>query len=127
MSIWKVFSVILLFFSSCSGNLEKSPWHYITLLYKDIPEFQALKTQTISLSYTPTEYIFSLGQTIPTITANATGTIQNCTISPELPQGLTLGSTDCSISGTVTALLDKTIFTGEHHYAIIFNKQTKNI
>lgn len=24
-------------------------------------------------------------------------------------------------------ILDKTIFTGEHHYAIIFNKQTKNI
>ncbi|MCB1144999.1 MAG: putative Ig domain-containing protein [Leptospiraceae bacterium] len=55
-----------------------------------------------ALTYSSSSYTFTKNVLITTITPTYTGTITSCTSNPTLPSGLTLNSSNCSISGTPT-------------------------
>ncbi|HEX7368691.1 MAG TPA: autotransporter domain-containing protein [Rhodanobacteraceae bacterium] len=58
-----------------------------------------------SLTYSPSAYIFTKGQASTTATPTYSGgSLTGCTVSPALPAGLAISSSDCVISGTPTAL-----------------------
>jgi len=58
-----------------------------------------------NISYTGSPFIFTLNSPITTLSAtNTGGAPTSCSIAPALPAGLTISNTDCSISGTPTAL-----------------------
>ncbi len=68
--------------------------------------------QAPQLQFFPTSYSFSVGGTINDVTPfNTGGTIQNCTVDPALPDGLTLGATTCVISGTPTVAAPSASYT----------------
>lgn len=64
-----------------------------------------------TLSYSNTPYTFDQNSTITTITPTITGTITSCISLPDLPAGLVLDTTTCSISGMPTSALTATGFT----------------
>ena len=52
-----------------------------------------------------------VNQSITPITFSTTGTIDSCTVSPTLPTGLSIMSSNCTISGTATVVTATTVFT----------------
>jgi hypothetical protein len=64
-----------------------------------------------SLTYSGSPYSFTLSTSVGTITpTNAGGAVTSCTSSPTLPAGLSLAS-NCSFSGTPTAVTATTSYT----------------
>ena len=65
----------------------------------------------IALNYSGSPFTFTQGTAISTITSAVTGTVSSCTSSPNLPTGLILNNTTCSISGTPTTFQTTTNYT----------------
>ncbi|PKA15712.1 putative Ig domain-containing protein [Leptospira haakeii] len=64
-----------------------------------------------SLKYLTGTYTLTQNTTISTITPSYTGTITNCTSSPDLPTGLALNTSNCAISGTPTTPQSTSTYT----------------
>ncbi|MEM7181228.1 MAG: putative Ig domain-containing protein [Spirochaetota bacterium] len=65
----------------------------------------------VTLSYIGSPYTFAAGTAIATQTPNISGTISSCNISPALPTGLSLDTTNCAISGTPSSSQTATSYT----------------
>ncbi|MCP5513420.1 MAG: putative Ig domain-containing protein [Leptospiraceae bacterium] len=111
--------VLLSFFGffTCNPSLEKS----------NVPLINLLKVRSssnsISLNYTNSPYVFTLNESIAKISPEVSGTITSCTSEPSLPEGLTLGQEDCSLTGTPVALQDFT----EHKITAQNSTSTKEV
>ena len=101
-------SLILTFFS-CNLDIERSEIPLINLIKNSIP----ISTVTVSspLTYTSSEFTFTIHVPISEVTPSYQGTIIDCSVSPTLPTGLSLNTGNCSITGTPTVLSEKTIYT----------------
>ncbi|MEM7181920.1 MAG: Ig domain-containing protein [Spirochaetota bacterium] len=64
-----------------------------------------------NLIYTGSPYTFTQNAAISTQSPTVSGSITSCSISPSLPSGLALDSSNCSISGTPTTTLASTNYT----------------
>ncbi len=80
--------------------------YIIKTIIRDKSAYCGLVTSTVgaaslglTLSYVGSPYDFYQGTPITTITPTINGIIMNCISTPSLPTGLTLSTTDCSISG----------------------------
>ncbi|MBP9887526.1 MAG: Ig-like domain-containing protein [Leptospiraceae bacterium] len=105
-----VFFVLILATLSCKPEVERSP---IPALETFFGVFQsATDTSVLALSYSPSTFTFPQNTQITPITPSIIGTVTNCSVSPNLPIGLTLDPTTCIITGTPVvsqALTDYTI------------------
>jgi hypothetical protein len=63
-----------------------------------------------SISY-PAQSPFTVFDPIPTITPSVTGTVSNYSVSPQLPDGVSINSATGAISGTPTVVLAATTYT----------------
>ena len=68
-------------------------------------------TAPSALTYTGNPFVYTPTGAIVPITPTVTGSITSCSISPTLPAGLTINSTNCVISGTPTAISPSTSYT----------------
>ena len=64
-----------------------------------------------SITYSPDTYVFTLDQTITVITPTVVGTFPTWSVSPSLPEGLTLNTQNGSISGKPTRITAATDYT----------------
>ncbi len=107
-------AVIISFISACSvtdslgitsADKEDSPY-WMLLLAK------SGDSKSPTITYVSDRYSFwegsSIAETTPTVSATP---LTNCTSSPTLPDGLSIDSSTCMISGTPTAIQDATDFT----------------
>ncbi|MEM7181193.1 MAG: putative Ig domain-containing protein [Spirochaetota bacterium] len=71
-----------------------------------------------SLTYSDSPYVFTPNIAIASVTPTVTGSIANCTVSPDLPAGLALDNTNCAISGTPDSVYatDNFIITASNSY-----------
>lgn len=58
--------------------------------------------RNVSVSYTGNSFIFKEDNAAPTLTATLGFPITNCSVAPSLPNGLSINSSTCAISGTPT-------------------------
>gem|GEM_PF-6587783 len=64
------------------------------------------------LAFLPNAYVFTRGQAIATILpAHAGGALTQCSVTPAMPVGLSLDPTNCSLTGTPSALSPATDYT----------------
>jgi len=63
------------------------------------------------LSYSGSPYIFTKDALISSKTPTYSGTVTSCTISPNLPTGIEINSTNCVISGTPSVISSTTNYT----------------
>lgn len=89
----------LLFFGSLSG---------VILLYCGVTEDAAAAS---GISYAKNPVTYTLGQTITSNTASCTGTLSEVSITPALPDGLTIDPTSGTISGLPTQIAGSTAYT----------------
>lgn len=101
---------LICFIAFCKPGIHRNPEEYLGLaklvLNKNSSNTTTSTTNSVSsptISYSTTPYIYFVGGSIPTISPTVTGAITSCSISPNLPTGLSISSTDCSISGTPTS------------------------
>ena len=95
-------ALMLIFFASCSGSQLSSISGILVKSYKP------------SLSYsgaTGTSVTLGNSTTITPMTLNDGGKTATCSVSPDLPTGLTLHSSTCVISGTPVTILSATTYT----------------
>ncbi|MCB1144914.1 MAG: putative Ig domain-containing protein [Leptospiraceae bacterium] len=64
-----------------------------------------------SLTYSGSPYTMTSGAAITTITPTYNGSLTDCTSNPALPTGLSLSTSDCSITGTPTTNQSATDYT----------------
>jgi len=64
-----------------------------------------------TINYMNSPFTFTKNVPIQAISPAVTGSITSCSISPSLPAGLSINSTDCVLSGTPTALQSNTTYT----------------
>lgn len=80
----------------------------------DVYEFKLIRGTAIpapsALSYT-TPNVYTTGQTITPLSPTVTGTVVTYSVSPALPNNLTLNTTTGVISGTVAGTLGLTTYT----------------
>jgi hypothetical protein len=63
------------------------------------------------ITYAKSNYWFFQNETIARIVPVASNQITECNANPSLPSGLTLGATDCAISGTPTTTQNASVYT----------------
>ncbi|MDX1959043.1 MAG: DUF1554 domain-containing protein [Leptospiraceae bacterium] len=66
-------------------------------------------TSTLELSFDKSEYQFLRDETVHIIPTEKN--VSSCVISPTLPSGLVISSSDCTISGNVSVIQSKTDYT----------------
>ncbi len=64
-----------------------------------------------SVIYPQSSYTFTNGMAILTVTPNVTGNISSCSITPNLPTGLSFNTTTCQITGTPTVNSNASSYT----------------
>jgi hypothetical protein len=65
-----------------------------------------------SISYSPNSFTYTKGTLTTTVTPTSTGgTVTSWTVSPTLPAGLSLASSDGALSGTPTAVSSSAVYT----------------
>ena len=68
-----------------------------------VPTEQSTSPNPVLLGFSGTGYVNRFFTLSPTFAYNS-GPLTNCTVSPALPSGLTLNTTNCMVSGTPTAV-----------------------
>jgi hypothetical protein len=87
-----IYFINIILFSSCNLNVEKSNLSELNLL-------QYISRPALNITYANKSFVFKVGEKIEPIKPNITSFVTKCTSIPSLPQGITLSSIDCSISG----------------------------
>lgn len=86
-----------------------SPTSFLINLLFSNTSFSSTSNQIPIVTFFQTTFVFYLGESISIFPS--VSNIKSCTISPALPSGISINSTDCRITGTANAISSNQTYT----------------
>lgn len=98
-------TLLFILLSYCNPTLERSPLEFISFLQV------YSRTSSFSISYSGSPFTLTQNIRFNPIIPTISGNINTCSSNPSLPDGLSIDSSTCTISGTPISIQNATIYT----------------